>query len=475
MAKHFNHPRAPRVRRRCRGDTVAAPSFRYYVPVAGNTESFASETPRQAVLADWALIVALDCDRLALAPARTSLGELDAVEVGRGDERTFQTADRRLRIDLPDRWASRAHARLVRDRDGWIVEDAGSKNGTRVNGARVDRAALADGDVLEIGGTVFVLRRAPERIAKTVTQLGELATLSPQFERELDLLAKVARSNVPILVRGESGTGKEVVAKAVHAVSGRRGPLVPVNCGAIPAALLEGELFGSRRGAFSGAEDRAGLVRSAEHGTLFLDEVVELPVASQAALLRFLQDGEITPLGADKRIMVDVRVVAATHKPIEELVASGAFRHDLHARLRGYVMSLPPLRARIEDLGLLVASLLARLEPDGPPRRLSRTAARALFLHGWPLNVRELEQALRTALATATGEEIGVDDLRLAVETAPAREDTAPDDGRDRVVALLAKHAGNLSAVARELATSRTQVARLLTRYGLAADDYKRR
>ena len=458
---------------------VAPRATRYCPDVRDATDTVASDAPRAGSgPIDWVLVIALDCERLAQAPARVSLGEVSAVDIGRGARREIHIADHRARIELADRWASQRHAQLSREDDGWVVQDAGSKNGTRVNGERVDRAPLVDGDVLEVGGTFLVLRRAPATAQIREGAAGEadgLATMSPAFERELAVLTKIARSSVPVLVRGDTGTGKEVVARAVHALSGRRGPLLPVNCGAIPAALIEGELFGSRRGAFSGAEDRAGLVRSAEHGTLFLDEVAELPAASQAALLRFLQDGEIAPLGADKRVTVDVRVVAATNKPIEELIAQGQFRRDLHARLCGYVMHLPPLHARMEDLGLLVASLLARLAPDGPERRLSRAAARALFHHRWPLNVRELEQALHAALATADGTEIGVDDLRLVTgsdEPAPAAQDP---DGRERLVALLDKHAGNLSAVARELSTSRTQVARLLVRHGLTPADYKRR
>ncbi|HET9626738.1 MAG TPA: sigma 54-interacting transcriptional regulator, partial [Kofleriaceae bacterium] len=308
--------------------------------------------------------------------------------------------------------------------------------------------------------------------------LDDLATLSPAFARELAVLRKVARSRVPVLVLGESGTGKEVVASAVHALSGRRGPLVPVNCGAIPAALVESELFGSRRGAFSGAEDRTGFVRAAEHGTLLLDEVGELPLASQAALLRFLQEGEVAPLGADRRFVVDARVVAATNQALEDLVARGQFRRDLYARLCGYVIHLPPLRARLEDLGLLVARLLARLAPGAAAPRLSRAAARALVHHRWPHNVRELEQVLRTALATASGDEIGLDDLHLvaAIPAPTAAPLPAPGaDRRDHLTALLGKHAGNLAAVARELATSRSQVRRLLARHGLASDAFKRR
>jgi sigma-54 dependent transcriptional regulator, acetoin dehydrogenase operon transcriptional activator AcoR len=446
------------------------------------TETLVSGTSGGAAPADdWALIAALDCERLTSPPIRVWLGGCLAVEIGRGSHREVRIDGRRIRIDLPDRWASGAHARLSREGDGWRVEDAGSKNGTRVNGERVERAALSDGDILEVGGSFLVLRRAsaPPSAQAGPGRAGGMTTMSPTFEAELAILAKVAHSRVPVLVRGESGTGKEVIASAVHALSGRRGPLLPVNCGAIPAGLLEGELFGSRRGAFSGAEDRVGLVRSAEHGTLFLDEVVELPASSQAALLRFLQDGEITPLGADKRIIVDVRVVAATNQPIEALVAQGRFRRDLYARLCGYVMHLPPLHARMEDLGMLVASLLARLEPEGVARRLSRAAARALFRHRWPLNVRELEQVLRSALATATGAELAASDVRLLAEPVAAEAEvpagaTPAQDPRERIVALLGQHAGNVTAVARALATSPAQVRRLLARYGLAAADYKR-
>jgi sigma-54 dependent transcriptional regulator, acetoin dehydrogenase operon transcriptional activator AcoR len=459
------------------GNRASALAPEYHGPVPDATDTFASDTPRSDVgPVDWVLIAALDCERLTAPPSRISLGGITGIDIGRGAARSFEAAGDRLRIELADRWASQHHARVVRDGDGWTVEDAGSKNGTRVNGERVERAALVDGDILEVGGSFLVLRRASASVRprEGAPRSDGLDTMSPALEREIAVLGKIARSRVPVLLRGESGTGKEIMATAIHALSGRRGPLLPVNCGAIPATLLESELFGSRRGAFSGAEDRPGLVRSAENGTLFLDEVVELPATSQAALLRFLQDGEIVPLGADKRITVDVRVIAATNKPVEDLVARGAFRRDLYARLCGYVMRLPPLHARMEDLGLLIASLLARLEPDGPPRRLSRTAARALFRHRWPLNVRELEQALRAAIATATGPEITSDDLRLetGLDAAPSAQHA---DGRARIVALLDKHEGNLTAVARGLSTSRSQVRRLLARHGLMPRDYKRR
>jgi DNA-binding NtrC family response regulator len=445
--------------------------------VAGATITAATDSPTTRQGAAWALIVALDCERLDSPPLRIALAGLTEIEIGRGEARAVVRGGTHGRLDLADHWGSQQHARLIADGDGWVVADAGSKNGTLVNGQRITRAQLSDGDVIECGGSFLMLRRTAGPVADLAAPAGpieSLRTLSPALERELAALPKIARSRVPLLVRGESGTGKELVAGAIHKLSGRGGPLVAVNCGALPATLVESELFGSRRGAFSGAEDRPGLVRNAERGTLFLDEVAELPLASQAALLRMLQQGELLPLGAGKAVPVDVRVVAATHQPLEQWVDEGRFRRDLYARLRGYELRLPPLRARLEDLGLLVSALLVRIEPDGPPRRLSRAAARALFAHRWPFHVRELEQALRAATAIAAGPEIGVSDLRLGDAPAGDRR-TAGDDERGRLMVALAKHHGNVSAVARALVTSRSQVQRLMARYGIDGAEFKRR
>ena len=421
----------------------------------------------------WTLCVALDCEQLSATPVRISLAELTDVELGRSTARAVARTGTRLRIDLASRGASQLHARMTPHAERWKIDDAGSKNGTLVNGKRVASAMLADGDVIECGGTFLVLRRAsrpPREIEEPDARLGALRTLSPALQRELAIVPRLARSKLPMLVRGESGTGKDVAAHAIHELSGRRGAMIAVNCGAIPTTLIESELFGSRRGAFSGAEDREGLVRGAEHGTLFLDEVAELPPASQVALLRLLQNGEVLALGASKPVTVDVRVVAATHQRIESLVASGQFRRDLYARLRGHELHLPPLAQRLEDLGLLIAALLARIEPGGPERRLTHGAARALFAHPWPFHVRELEQTLRGAIAIADGPAIDVDDLRLA----PPPAEPTPVDRREVLASILRRHAGNLSAVARELATSRTQVKRLLDRHELSADEFKR-
>src|SRR5207302_1217977 len=189
---------------------------------------------------------------------------------------------------------------------------------------------------------------------------------------------------------GETGTGKEVIARAIHAASRRPGAFVAVNCGALAPNLVESELFGHKKGAFSGAtEDHNGLVRAADKGTLLLDEIGDLPVPTQAALLRVLQQREVLPLGTTKPMPVDLRVVAASHRDLEAEVGAGRFREDLWSRLAGYTAQLPALRDRREDLGLLVAALLARLVQTRPIRFTSE-AGLALVQYDWPRNVREL-------------------------------------------------------------------------------------
>jgi len=418
----------------------------------------------------------MDCQALGAWPESFSLAGANSVSIGRGLERRLIPGGAHLRLDLPDRWISQNHARLVRAGERWSLEDDGSRNGSRVNGERIERKTLNDGDIIECGGTYLVLRRTDgfTPSAGTLAERPEaLRTLSPALDHELNVLRKVARSAIPVLVLGESGTGKEGIANVVHAISDREGPFVAVNCGAIPATLIESELFGSRRGAFSGAEDRVGRLRSADRGTVFLDEIAELPMSSQAALLRVLQEKELLPLGATRAIPVDIRVVAATNRPVAEFLEGEKLRRDLYARVSGYELRLPPLRERREDLGLLVSTLIARHDRSGQPRTLSRAAAWSLFAYPWPLNIRELEQCLATAVAVARNE-IGIEH-----RPRPIRESgTQPQHGhageRERLVAIIQENGGNLSAVARQLATSRSQLYRLLTRHAIRPDLPKR-
>jgi transcriptional regulator with PAS, ATPase and Fis domain len=287
----------------------------------------------------------------------------------------------------------------------------------------------------------------------------------------------VARSPLPVLLRGETGSGKEVVARAYHRLSNRPGPLVAVNCGALPPALLEANLFGHLRGAFTGAnEDRRGLISSAQGGTLFLDEIAELSLPSQAALLRALQNREVMPLGASRALPVDVRIVAASNRDLSERVRAGAFRDDLLARLRGYELELPPLRARREDLGLIVAAMWQHSSETGRATRLSADAALALLRHPWPHNARELEQALMAARSMAA-EVIELRDLPENVRSGAARAGdpagAAALPRHEQLRILLSHHAGNVARVARALGTSRTQVHRLCQRFGLDAGAFR--
>jgi transcriptional regulator with PAS, ATPase and Fis domain len=302
-----------------------------------------------------------------------------------------------------------------------------------------------------------------------------LATLNPALGRVLANLMQVASSAVPVLVRGATGTGKELIVRAVHRRAERGGRFVAVNCGALPATLMTSELFGVRRGAYSGAgEDRPGLVRSADGGTLFLDEIAELPLEAQAALLRVLQEGEVVPLGSNKAVEVDVKVVAATHRDLRALVERGEFREDLYARVAGYEVELPPLKERREDIGLILGTLLER--EGRVAATLAPEAARALFTYLWPRNIRELEHLLLSALAVAGEGPIGLEHLSESVRTAARFTPVMPTTEVDgRFLELVREHAGNVSAIARVLGTSRSQVRRIADRLGVDITAFRSR
>lgn len=422
---------------------------------------------------------------------RVRLSDIDQVTIGRGDKGSAQRVDeagvRSVELRLADLRASSKHVQLSRALGRWVLEDLGSKNGTRVNGQPIERGPLEDGDVIEIGHSFLVFRSAVEGAAGGPLFLDArdldprppgCRTLHAAYGRALDALSALAASDVAIVLRGESGTGKEVVARTVHAQSGRGGPLVAINCGALSQGLVESELFGHKRGAFTGAaDDRVGLVRSAEGGTLFLDEVGDLPAPAQASLLRALQEKEVLPVGATRPVPVDFRVIAATHRDLEEMITRGDFRADLYARLNGFTLWLPPLRERREDLGLLIGAVLG---PRGavPPIRIE--AARALFTYPWPLNVRELEKALETARVLAGTAPIALEHLPESLQhnsqAAEAEEAPLPAEDLERrasLILLLRQHHGNVSAVARAMGKARMQIQRWIKRYKITPDSYR--
>jgi DNA-binding NtrC family response regulator len=425
-------------------------------------------------------------------PSRHDLGDLGEVTLGRGRARAWRREGGSLALQLPDPFLSSEHARLVRVAHRWVVEDRGSRNGTRVNGAAVQRAVLHDGDVVELGRTFFLFRLAApvtaadpldEEAAPAPARAEGLATTVPRLRREMDRLRRVAASVEPVVLRAETGAGKELLARAVHALSGRKGAFVAVNCGAIAPAIASAELFGYRKGAFSGAtEDRPGLVRASHEGTLFLDEIGDLPPEQQVVLLRVLQEREVVPVGATRPVAVDLRVVCASHKDLRRLADEKTFRRDLLARLEGFVFELPPLRERREDFGLLARALLLRRGGRAPT--FSAAAARALLRHDWPGNVRELERCLGTAHALAGDAPIEPTHLPAALTEAPAAAGAPParppaprgpdDEALCRhLESKLREHRGNVAAIARDFQKGRMQIHRWLQRFGLDADAYR--
>ncbi len=427
--------------------------------------------------------------------------------IGRAGGDTVTSADPDG-VLLGDPLISGRHLRLLRQGANpcaLAVEDLGSKNGSYLAGDRViGRVAWPEGVALSVGEHALVFRMvSPNALlaleAEASDPLGPVATASPALALTSGKLRRLAASGGEILFCGETGVGKEVYARAVHRLSGRSGPFVPINCAALPRELLESELFGHRAGAHSTARtDRVGLIERAAGGTLFLDEIGEMPGDGQAKLLRFLQDREVTPLGGGKAKVVDVLVLAATNQPVAPVAGlaagHGAVRADLVGRLGASPVVLPPLRDRREDIGALALHVLAGLFPqrsdfhgfDGP-------AFRALFAHDFPLNVRELQKALAAAVALTRGERpIALADLpaqfaaRPTGTAAPARlEPVVPPSDRPsrrasapgptalELETLLARHQGNVAEVSRALGRQRAAVWRWIKRFGLGVEQHR--
>ena len=430
----------------------------------------------------------------------------DAAAVGRTlDLDAAHTLGRQGPSGFADARMSREHARLL-PRRGLApaeLEDLESNNGTWVNGTTVTRTPLRPNDVVAIGETLLVVDQesyddrlpvADERAAGPAPQLEGLLGASYVAERLRRSLLTVAASRGPVLLFGETGTGKEVAARALHERGGRAGPWVALNCAAIPTEVAEAELFGHKKGAFTGAlADRVGAFASAHGGTLFLDEVAELSPAMQAKLLRALELSEIVPVGSSTAEPVDVRVVAATlHAP-----ESGKLRADLHARLAEWELVLPPLVERRADILLIFDHF------SGGVRRTPELSE-ALLTYSWPQNVRELRNlARRVASLVGAG---GMADLSHAPATirqrmderfgeggaslsrdsgAPMARDSAPPrasrpvdpesvgPGRAALDGALRETRGNLTLVAEKFGVHRQQLYRWLSRLGLDADDYR--
>ncbi len=415
----------------------------------------------------------------------------DAFRIGKSTENDLVLADDTV---------SRTHCEIVREKKGYLLRDLGSTNGTKVDGTRIKEVYLAPGALISVGKVEIRVKPYAERIELLPSErdsFGEAVGSTVAMREIFGLLERLAPTDATVLLGGESGTGKDVLARAIHQHSRREGkPFVVVDCGAVVGTLVESELFGHERGAFTGATaTRQGAFELANGGTLFLDEIGELPLDLQPKLLRALEQRSFRRVGGNKEIRVDIRVIAASKRNLKMEVERGKFREDLYFRLAVVPVDVPPLRERRADVPRLVASLLDRFSrTTGRPMRIRPEVVEALRGHDWPGNVRELRNVIERAayMADALGkDEVLASHLPFApavtAEQGPSPEPPPPfDDTRSyrenkarfeeeferRYVAwLLAKHDGNISAAARAADMDRKYLHKLAKRHGLHPKD----
>jgi DNA-binding NtrC family response regulator len=385
-----------------------------------------------------------------------------------------------LRLDDPS--VSRLHAETFFREGALWVRDLGSRNGTYVDGVLVETARLRDGTRLYLSNTeVFVRASAtPKKVELWPgDRFGPLRGQSVAMRALFGRLARLSKTASTVLIHGETGSGKELVARAIHDASPRRGgPFVTVDCTSIPESLFESELFGHAKGAFTGAHDRReGALEAASGGTLFLDELGELPASVQPKLLRAIESRTIKRVGETKERPIDLRFVAATHRDLGQMVNVGAFREDLYFRLAVLVVEIPPLRARREDVGLLLEHFLGEAESPFTPEHVSRMAERP-----WLGNVRELRNFVERAIALGPEEAFSAPAPRTGTMPSSAslplpdvdrpfkdvRDDWMAHLEREYVRAWLQRRDGNVTAVAEAIGLDRSYIHRLIKKHGLA-------
>jgi transcriptional regulator with GAF, ATPase, and Fis domain len=407
-------------------------------------------------------------------------------------------ADEGCQLVLTDRAVSRKHLTLGVDGSTVIVRDLGSRNGTFLGGARIKEAEISVGAVLTVGQSSLAVQprwHVREVAPSAKKRFGEVVGESLGMREIFAVLERVAPTDVTVLIEGESGTGKELFARSIHAASARKEkPYVVFDCGAVPGELAESELFGHKRGAFSGAvADRAGAFVQADGGTICLDELGELPVDLQPKLLRVLETGEVKPVGADKPRKVDVRVIAATNRDLHAEARRGRFRSDLLYRLEVVRVRVPPLRQRPEDVPLLVERLLEGKLRDGDS--VTGDNLKKLVAYGWPGNVRELRNTLTRAVALATvagkpppkfselvfnlgpasstPSTIGAEypGVSAPVPYKEAKEQVLLSFNRAYVSALLERNENNVQRAAAEAGLSRKHLYELMRQIDAGGDD----
>ena len=407
----------------------------------------------------------------------------------RGRERTVPVTSAGVVVgkdptcDAPvdDPYVSSRHLKIEPEGGAWALLDLGSTNGTFISGARVVRAELPLGLPVQLGDAEIVLEARDTLEAPRAESFEGMISRDPAMRQVFELVERVAPSDAAVTILGETGVGKELVARALHARSARRdGPFIPVNCSAIAETLIESELFGHEKGAFSGAERmRKGAFEEADRGTIFLDEIGELPLDLQPKLLRVLELGEVKRVGASRPTTVNVRIVAATHRDLRAQVRAGKFREDLFYRLCVVPVTVPPLRQRKGDVRALAEAFLQRASPRGTVLRWSPEAFARLEAYDWPGNVRQLRNVVQRALLFR-GEGLTVPPAAVTFEdTRATPADTGDDDSlyvrgltleqieREAIRLSLRRNRGKRAAVVKELQIAKSTVMKRIGQWGL--------
>jgi DNA-binding NtrC family response regulator len=417
-------------------------------------------------------------------------------------------------VVLEDQTVSRAHCRIVQEGDHYVLQDLGSTNGTYINGVRIREAFLEPGAVMGVGNTQIRFDPVDEQIPVQPShseKLGNIVGKSVKMREIFDIIEKIAPTAATVIIEGETGTGKEVVAQTIHELSDRSDePFTVFDCGAVPPNLIESELFGHEKGSFTGAVmARKGLFEQAEGGTIFLDELGELALDLQPKLLRVLEQREVRRVGSNEPSPVDVRVIAATNRKLEEEVEAGRFREDLFYRLSVVRLTLPELSERREDIPLLVKHFLHSMrfnkDDDGEHKveSISREALEALEAYDWPGNVRELVNIVERACSFAETDCITVSDLPGYItgdDTGPfgsphestsapewndiptkselrempfkdAKEEWISTFEKDYITTLLVRHEGNISSASREADIDRKYFRKLMYKHDIVVDE----
>jgi DNA-binding NtrC family response regulator len=379
-------------------------------------------------------------------------------------------------VVLSDRTVSRHHAEVRMTPHGLVLCDLGSTNGTFIDNLRISEAYLPAGSMCTLGySRIAVQQRAEQHQAAIAnqSQLGDLVGASAPMRELYALMQAIAPTPATVLISGESGSGKETVSRELHRLSGRRGSFVVFDAAVTDPEMVRSDLFGHLKGAFTGAANaRTGAFRRAHKGTLLIDEVGELPLDLQPRLLRVLESREVTPIGADSALRVDVRVIAATHRNLESMVKEETFRADLYYRLAVVPLRVPSLREIRSDIPLLLRHLCDKLELRC---KISAEAMTALENHSWPGNVRELRNVLERAAILASAGEIRPQDLRLSQQTRCSDKELRASPGpvfshlkeleQQMILSAMARNGNNKAAVARELRIPLSTLKRRLKDY----------